>query len=287
MGDGDESLMHRAAPPSSGWRARLALQFERSGARTTLRRRQHEGPLVVQKALYPEGDEVCQCVVVHPPGGIAGGDQLALEVDAEERTHVQLTTPGATKWYGTDGAPALQQVSLRAARGAIMEWLPLGSIVYDGACASQKLTIALEGDAAFIGWDIVCLGRTASAERFTRGEWRQCVDIRRDSALIWSERSVLAANSPLLSSPVGLNGAPVFGTFVAMSPQIETAMLARCRELAPTQGEGSVTRLPDAMIARYRGASSESAHAYFAALWSAVRPQVARRAAVPPRIWRT
>src|SRR5450432_3115377 len=109
----------------------------------------------------------------------------------------------------------------------------------------------------------------------------------RDGALIWSERMVLPGNSPWLSSSAGLNGAPVFGTFVAMCATFDDSTLNACRGLAPVEGDGAVTRLPGSLVARYRGTSSESAHAYFSALWSIVRPVVTSRAAVIPRIWRT
>jgi urease accessory protein len=111
--------------------------------------------------------------------------------------------------------------------------------------------------------------------------------VSRDGALIWSERAVLDGNSPWLASPAGLNAAPVFGTFVAMFSALDDPTLGACRALAPAEGDGTVTRLPESLVARYRGASSEAAHAYFAALWSIVRPRVVGREAVVPRIWRT
>jgi urease accessory protein len=276
-----------ALAEEGGWRARLALRFANDNGRSRLTHREHEGPLVVQKPLYPEGDGVCQCIVVHPPGGVAGGDRLALNVDVAPGAHAQLTTPGAAKWYRSGGNPAEQQAVFRVAEGAALEWLPQGTIVFDGAQATSVTRIELERGATYLGWDVICLGRTASAERFRQGEWRQRIDIFRDNALVWSERTLLHGDCPLLSSRVGLNGAPVFGTFVAMTTTIDDALLASCRVLAPARGEGAVTRLPGALVARYRGDASEAAHDYFSALWTTLRPHVAGRAAVRPRIWGT
>jgi urease accessory protein len=269
------------------WHAALSLQFARRDARTLLVRRTHEGPLVVQKPLYPEGDDVCHCIVIHPPGGIAGGDALELEVEAGARAFAQLTTPGAAKWYRSGGRAASSRTTIRVAAGAVVEWMPQGTIVFQGAQAASALTVDLAGDAVFIGWDVVCLGRTASAERFDTGCWRQRVDVRRDDALIWSERAVLDGDSPPMNSMSGLNGAPVFGTFMAMANVIDDSLLATCRGVVPVSGEGVVTRFPGALVARYRGTASACAQAWFVALWSLVRPALVARPAVPPRIWNT
>jgi urease accessory protein len=276
-----------AASPRAGWRARLTLGFAKSGGRTRLVRREHEGPLVVQKPLYPEGDGMCQCIVIHPPGGIVGGDRIELNVAVAAAAHTQLTTPGATRWYRTGSIPSTQHVAFHVAEDAMLEWLPQGTIVFDGAHATSDLRVELAGNASYIGWDVICLGRTASSERFTRGRWRQRSDIVRDGALIWSERAVLDGNSPWLASPAGLNGAPVFGTFVAVSSSFDDSTLNACRTLGPREGDGAVTRFPELLVARYRGNSSEAAHDYFSVLWTIVRPRVAGREAVVPRIWKT
>lgn len=268
-----------------GWDAELSLGFEGSALRTVLARRAHRGPLVVQKALYPEGPDVCQCIVVHPPAGIAGGDALALELEVGRGAWAQLTTPGAAKWYRSGGAAASQR--LRARVAGTLEWMPQGTIVYDGARACSDTRIELTGDATFFAADVVSLGRRASGERFRCGEWRQRVEIVRDGALIWSERAILSAASGLLDSPAGLCGAPVFGTFVAVGNGLDDPVMRELREIAPAQGDGACTRLHRVFVARYRGDSMQSAGAYFIALWSVLRPLLTGRAAVAPRIWNT
>jgi urease accessory protein len=241
----------------------------------------------VQKALYPDGPEVCQAIIVHPPGGIVGGDTLDVAIDAGRATHVQVTTPGATKWYRSAGAPALATARIRAGPGSCVEWLPQEAIVFDAACATVATRVDLDGDAAFLGWDIVSLGRTAAGERFTRGRLRQTFELARDGRLLWCERAVLEGGSPALQSGAVLGGAAVFGTLIAAAGALDDATLAACRDAAPAQGEGSVTRLPEVVVARYRGDSAPAARTYFASLWRLLRPRLCGRAALAPRIWAT
>lgn len=278
-----------AGGSASQWRAELHLRYERDGHRTVLRERRHVGPLVVQKSLYPEGDAVCQNIVVHPPGGIAGGDTLLLDARVDAGAHAQLTTPGAAKWYrsGVGAAVARQNVMLNVGLGGALEWLPQENIVFNGASASLETSIDLAADARFIGWDIVCLGRTASGERFERGELRTQLAVHRGGTLAFAERLRLQGGSRLLDSPAGLSGHPIFGTFLAAATDVSVSMLATCREVTVSDGEAAATRLPGLIVARYRGASSESARAYFAALWTRLRPLLMGRDAVHPRIWKT
>src|SRR5437763_1468287 len=133
--------MRVAEPVLASWKAHLALGFRREKERTVLATRRSEGPLVVQRPFYPEGEAVCQAIVVHPPGGIAGGDELALSVVSEAGAAAVLTTPGAAKWYRSSGAWASQDFSLRA-EGA-PEWLPRETIVFDGALARLRFNVEL------------------------------------------------------------------------------------------------------------------------------------------------
>ena len=273
--------------PSRGasWHASLALAVERRAGRSVLARRAHDGPLVVQKALYPEGDEVCHAIVVHPPGGIAGGDQLRIALAAGAQSHTLVTTPGAAKWYRSVGAAALQHVAIDAAEGSVVEWLPQESIVYDGAVAGMRWHANLARGARLVAWDIVCLGRIGSGERFTRGRCSLDMRLSRDGVPVLVEKGAIDMSS--LASPVALGGHAVFATFLAACGEATLAQLAGLRELRPAGGESAVTRVPGALIARYRGDSTLEAREYCVGLWKALREPVLGRAAVEPRIWRT
>ena len=153
----------------SSWHATLALRFHRRDART-LSTNRHQGPLRMQKPLYPEGEAICHAVIIHPPGGIAGGDALEVTATVEPGAHALLTTPGATKWYKANGRAASQRVQLSVS-GAL-EWLPQEAIVFDQADVRSAIDIDLDADAAMIGWDIVALGRRRGGRTIRAGPLR-------------------------------------------------------------------------------------------------------------------
>lgn len=273
------------------WHAELTLGFTRHGERTVLSENRHRGPLRVQKALYPEGDGVCQAIVLHPPSGIAGGDHLALVARLEAGAQVQLTTPGAGKWYRSAGAEAAQRIDFTVAEGATLEWLPQECIVFDGARARLETRVALAADSRFIGWDILCLGRAAAGERFDHGRFDLFFRVDRETRPIWLERGGFSGNDPMLHSPAGWAGATVCGTLLCCFPELPqraAGLLAACRAIAPADAAShGLSALPGLLVARYLGNSSEAARQWFAALWAVLRPVCCGRPAITPRIWNT
>lgn len=275
-------------PVASAWVGRLALGYGAASGRTVLQSRQHLGPLTVQKSFYPEGQAVCHTVVLHPPGGIAAGDHLTLQVSLETGARALLTTPGAGKWYRSLGATARQILAFRVAHGAVLEWLPQENILFDRARAELSTGVDLDGDGVFFGWDVLCLGRRASGERFTGGLLGQRVEIRRGGALLWVEQSRLSGGDPLLESLVGLGGCPVAGTLIMAGPAVDEGLLTRCREVQAGPGSRcGITVLPGVLVARFLGHGPEAARRYFEGLWAILRPAYAGREAHRPRIWNT
>lgn len=273
--------MQLAEPIFAPWKADLSLAFRYEYGRTTLAEKRFAGPLVVQKPLYPEGDAVCHSIVVHPPAGIAGGDQLSLRVNAGPDSAVLLTTPGAGKWYRSAGPWASQR--LRFDVEGSMEWLPQETIVFDGALADMGCEVNLRARASYIGWEVLCLGRAGSGEQFGKGRIELRNTISRDGQPVWRERGAIDAGGRLMRSPAGLNGKSVCATLIAAAPQIDSNVVKECREVESV----AVTLLPGLLIARHLGDSSEAAKHRLIELWRILRPAIHGRTAQTPRIWRT
>jgi urease accessory protein len=284
------SIDQGAAPRS--WLAQLDLSFNSNHLRTWLEKKQHIGPLVIQKTLYPEGADVCHGVIVHPPGGVAGGDQLTLNVNLVQRAHVLLTTPGAGKWYKANGSVASQHLAFEIKDDACYEWLPQENILFNGSKVRFSAQVNLSRNAKYAGWDIMCFGRQAQGERWDSGELQQSMIIRREGKLIWNEHVFLDQETPLLQSIIGLGGNAVNATFVIAAHALPTALLNSCRDLQPNltidgKAKYGVTALPEIFVARYVGQSAQSARHYFEQLWMILRPWYGQREAARPRIWNT
>ncbi|HEU4460686.1 MAG TPA: urease accessory protein UreD [Methylibium sp.] len=286
-----------------GWHGRLELDHRLEATpraddadRTTIGRARHAGPLRVLRSLYPEGPRVCHQVLVHPPGGIAGGDELELSLRLAPGSHALVTTPGATRFYRSDGAVASQTLDARVADGARLEWLPLETLVHDGARAHNRLRFALAEGAEMIGWDLLALGLPASGLAFERGRFEQRIEV--DEA--WLERSLVDFDAPQaaatrrrLASPLGWGGHAVLATlWFASGRAIDDARRERLLEAArtalpPDAPAGTTAPNPHVVVARALAARVEPLMQHARAVWSAWREAAWRMSASAPRVWRT
>jgi urease accessory protein len=274
-----------AVSTPTGWLGRLELGFQQRGGRTVLAHRRREGPLAVQRPFYP-GDGACHLYLLHPPGGVVGGDRLEIEVDVRDPAHALITTPGAAKVYRSAGAEAVLEQRLRIEAGGVLEWFPHETILFPGARVRQRTRVELAGDARFLGWEIQSLGRPAIGERFASGSADLDLTVLRDGRPLLVERLRLRSGADL-DGPSGLRGFPVAATFVAAGAG-EADLLA-CREgtTPPADLLFAMTRLDDLLVARCLARSVEPVHRLFVALWGVLRPRLIGHEASPPRIWAT
>lgn len=284
-----------ASAGHSAWRASLTLGFADDAGTTRLFDNIHHGPLRVQKALYPEDVKVCHAIVVHPPGGVVGGDQLEIDIGVGDRAHAFITTPGAAKWYKANGKVSRQAVHLHVNEGAALEWLPQETIFFDTANVVLEQHVELAAGATYIGCEILCMGRRGSGEVFNTGTVTQRSSIRREGKLIWWEQGTMVGGR--LDSPLALNGHTVCATLIAAGKALPAAVLAALladiradiKEDLGVDGEHrfGVTHTRGVLVARLLGDDSETARRLMLTVWRRLRPHLLEREAVTPRIWQT
>ena len=184
------------------WHASLRLAYTHEGGRSVARFA-HDGPLRILQSLWPEGDAVCHNVLVHPPGGLVGGDTLAIAIRAGAGSHGLVTTPGASRFYRSEGPAAVQDTTIRVEAGARLEWLPLEALYYSGCRAENRLRLELAPGAELLGWDVAALGLPQAGKPFVQGSVLQHLEL----AGAWLERGRIAADDTrLLDGPLGLAG---------------------------------------------------------------------------------
>ena len=279
---------------SMGWAAELKLEFDDQGERTRLRRKGSFGPLYIQKPFYPEGN-LCHLYLLHPPGGVAGGDTLAFHANVKSGAQVLITNPAATKFLRSDSKLAQQQQFIKVADCASAEWLPQETIVFNDAHAQNKTVVQLDGNAAFVGCEVVSLGRPASQEKFVSGTYESLLRLERYCAttdryrVVFLDHQRYSGASTELDQSWGLAGKPVFGMMVA-TPVDEDILGSFQRLQAKMTGpEEPVysTLIGNVLVMRCVGESTSTVLDQLRARWSLLRPTMLQRAPHIPDIWRT
>ena len=277
-----------AAQTDPGWRAELELGFESRHGRTRLVRRWHSGPLRVQKPFYPSvssGPAPCQVLILHPPGGVVGGDRLSMNVALEADSRVLITTPGATKFYRSAGCEAVQRSRLRVATGATLEWTPQETILFDSSLSRIETRVDLEPGATFLGWEITALGRPAARAPFARGRCRQRMEIFRGGIPIWIERSEYTGGGESLSGQWGLAGRTAAGVMVCTGVDAESLVPVRAALVGFSEEErlAAVTVRGEVTVLRALASDTRPILELFASL----RETLLGVSAPSARIWAT
>ncbi len=272
------------------WLAKLDVDYSVEDQRCVARH-VHEGPLRILKSLYPEGDAVCHNILVHPPSGLVGGDELRIGLNLQAHAHALITTPGATRFYGSDGLTASQHVHATLADHARLEWLPLEALAYSGCQAHNQVVFKLSPHSQLIAWDITALGLPHATQPFVQGQFQQHLEVEGT----WLERGCLRADDHrLLHSPLGLNGHSGQATLLlAQGSDMNDEERARITQLARDVCEGHSLRLqagvsspnPRVVVLRVLSDQLEPVVDLLKKVWLQWRSQVWGMPAVAPRIW--
>ena len=243
---------------------------------------------MVQKSLYPEGDRVCHAVVLHPPAGIAAGDELFIDVAVNRGAHALLSTPSATRWYKSLDRSARQHVHLKVAAEAALEWLPEENLFYEHVRANQSLEIELEAGSKLLAWDAFMLGRSPSAELWHSGQVKLHTRIRRLGQLLYSERGQMEGDDPAFNARPGLSGFRCGASLYAAGEGVSAALaeqLAGWLPYHPDLMAGSSQLAPGLIMLRILGREAGAVRQLLHRVWADVRPRVLGVPSQPLRLW--
>lgn len=273
---------------SGSWAGELELEFARKNLTTQLSRSYTLAPWKILRSLYPEGEEICHCILLHTAGGFVGGDRLSAKIHLQPHTQALLTTATASKIYRSNGAEALQNICIRIDEGASLEWFPQETIAFAESQYRQTTRIELGQDATCMMWEIVRFGRTARGEKFIDGNWRSHTEVWRDQMPLWIDRQCLNGNPEMLESPNGLNNYAIAASFIFVGATVDPELIANIRatwEQGNYQGLSGVTRSLSGLVCRYCGDSSSDARKWFQQIWQLLRVSYKNRVICVPRVW--
>lgn len=278
-----------SSDPIFSWEARLQLGLTYKNNKTVLSERRHYGPLTIQRPFYPEEDGTCHLYILHPPGGIVGGDSLNLELTCNENTSTLITTPGASKFYQSNGFTAWQSQDLVVKENACLEWLPQETILFDGARVDSTTKIELEQQALFIGWEIVSFGRPVCKEEFMTGLFKQSYEIWRGGEPLLIDKITIQDRAEVFSSLWGLQAQPVMGlmTIVNDDPNALLEATNIIQGMIENVGRLSVTVMGSVLVCRCLDTNSMTIRNTFIEIWKAIRLVSIHKQPCEPRIWAT
>lgn len=205
----------------------------------------------------PEPGDPPQAVLVTTSGGVAGGDRLRMEVAAGPGAHAVVATQAAEKIYraAPGSEPCRIEVAIKVEAGAVLDWLPQETIVFQGARLMRRTVAAVAPSASLLGCEMVVLGRGASGERFASGLLLDSWSVWRAGRLAWTD-TLRVEGETLGGAGFGSANAlaTVIGVWDAPEPYFE-----RARALLDDAGEArrdvraGVTLVNGVLVARLLG----------------------------------
>lgn len=271
-----------------GWKGFLSFSFVDQNGRAVVKDKQHLGPLVLQRPYYQEINRPT-VLVLHPPGGVAGGDQLELKVDYKPGSKGMISTPAATKFYRSENRLASQVQTIHLSEASEAEWLPQETLFFNRCKVRNSLIFELDSpNNKLIAWDIVGLGRPASDEGFEQGELIQSLELRIAEKIIFLDRLRLVPENGVLKSIAGLNSHTLFATvlFYRDNAESQKKLLEELQAIEWPLLVG-VTLLGNLIVMRVLAGELDEIKSVLFRAWTIARPSILGLPVVKPRIWNT
>ncbi|MEQ1769619.1 MAG: urease accessory protein UreD [Devosia sp.] len=222
-------------------------------------------------------DASLQAVLMNTAGGLCGGDHIQWQVEAAPQARVVVTTPACERGYRSVGGIARIENRLTAGEGAVLDWLPQETILYEGGKLDRRLDVDLAKGARFTAVEAVLLGRAAMGETAPGATFTDTWRVRRNGRLIHAEATRLGGTATERGGLSLLAGAAAFATILHIAPDAERRLDA-VRALLPETAGASV--IGERLVVRAIAASG-------LALRRTIAPIIAvlSGAGALPRLW--
>ncbi|NVN87616.1 MAG: urease accessory protein UreD [Rhodopseudomonas sp.] len=232
-------------------RARGSVKFDVGLVDGVTRRRDlHESGSLRVRFPSPEARGL-SAMFVNTAGGVAGGDRFDIDMSVGDGAALTVTTAAAEKVYRSHGSAARLDISLKAAAGSHLAWLPQETILFDQARVERRIDIELAESASLLLCEIVIFGRAAMGEKMLQGHFVDRWRLRRGGRLVFAETVRLDGDiGEKLARPAVANGGVAIGT--ALIVPGDEALVQRLREASETfDGEVGISAWNGFAMARF------------------------------------
>ena len=247
---------------------------------------QHE-PLRVLFPDAPAGD-VPVAALVTTSGGLVGGDRIEIAATVGAGAQARIAPQAAEKIYRSLGPPVVVELGFEVGPGAWLEYLPLETILFDGARLERSCRLDLAADARAMAGEILVFGRQARGEVMTTGAVRDAIAVRRAGRLIWADAFDLRGDLTRLDHPAGVGGARALATLIYVGDDAAT-FVDPVRDLQAAfpvpDGQAGATAIGPVLVARWLGRDVLAMRRAYANVWQQLRARAAGLPPVLPRLW--
>jgi urease accessory protein len=244
---------------------------------------------------FPREDRSSLVHLHNVSGGVLSADRLRLSIDVGPGASAQVTTTGATRLYRHRGglADSCQQVEIRLAEGAQLEYLPDPIIPFAGARHRQRTSVALADRSVLLWWETLAPGRQAMGETFAFDYLRIQAEVRTAARPLLIEDLILNPATRSLTSAARLGPYSHTASFYAFSPglpaskwsELEMQIQQFCvaRSNPGVMIWGSSTLAADGLAVRGLSVSAREVPATLAAIWKIAKRFLTGQDAILPR----
>jgi urease accessory protein len=184
------------------------------------------------KCRIPRGTS--EAILINTSGGLAGGDTVDIRAEVGLGAALTMTSQTAERVYRTLGPPASVSVSLKAAAGSTLLWMPQETILFEGSALNRKLDIELAEDATLVAVETMVFGRTEMGEVVqhvsVEDQWR----VRQGGQLLHAEAFKLGPTWTSSTATFAENRATA--TLLIVSPHAEQLLDKLRAVLSPQDG---------------------------------------------------